>query len=86
MTSQIAIRIPIEQLQELDRAVQAGRIGSRAEGVREALGRLLRDWRERDIARQYREAYRRTPDDSAVGEAGAALLAEAVKAEERKAG
>jgi len=86
MSLQIAIRIPDEQLQELDRAVDEGEFKSRAEGVREALRRLLSDWRERDIARQYREAYARRPDDSAIGETGAALLAEAVEAEEGGSG
>ncbi|MBW8060671.1 MAG: ribbon-helix-helix protein, CopG family [Solirubrobacterales bacterium] len=82
MTLQIAVRIPDDQLQELDNAVQAGEFESRAEGVRQALRRLLSDLREREIAREYRQAYARQPDDPAVGEAGVELLAEAVRREE----
>ena len=50
--------------------------------MRQALTRLLRDLREEKIAREYRDAYARHPDDPAVGEAGAKLLAEAFRREE----
>ncbi|HEV7482048.1 MAG TPA: ribbon-helix-helix domain-containing protein [Solirubrobacterales bacterium] len=82
MTQQIAIRIPDAQLQALDDAVEAGSFESRADGVRQALARLLSELREEKIAREYREAYARHPDDPAVGEAGAKLLAEAFRREE----
>jgi Arc/MetJ-type ribon-helix-helix transcriptional regulator len=82
MAQQIAVRIPDEQLQALDHAVERGAFESRADGVRQALGRLLGELRELEIAREYREAYGRQPDDPAVGEAGAELLAEAVRREE----
>ena len=82
MTQQIAIRIPSDQLQALDEAVEAGAFESRADGVRQALALLLSELREEKIAREYREAYARQPDDPAVGEAGAKLLAEAFKREE----
>lgn len=82
MPQQIAIRIPDDQLRELDSAVQEGEFESRADCVRQALQRLLSELREREIAREYREAYARQPDDPAVGEAGAELLAEAVGREE----
>jgi Arc/MetJ-type ribon-helix-helix transcriptional regulator len=85
MAQQIAIRIPDEHLQALDQAVAAGTFESRAHGVREALWRLLAELREQEIARQYREAYTRQPDDPAIGEAGAKLLAEAFRQEEEKA-
>ena len=82
MTQQIAIRIPDDQLQALDDAVKAGAFESRADGVRQALARLLSELREEKIAREYREAYARQPDDPAIGEAGAKLLAEALRREE----
>ncbi len=82
MAPQIAVRIPKDQLEALDRAVEAGAFESRAHGVREALKRLLAALREERIAREYREAYTRHPDDSALGEAGAELLAEAFRREE----
>ena len=82
MTQQIAIRIPDDQLRALDDAVKAGSFESRADVVRQALARLLGELREEKIAREYREAYARHPDDPAVGEAGAKLLAEAFRREE----
>jgi Arc/MetJ-type ribon-helix-helix transcriptional regulator len=86
MTQQIAIRIPEDQLQALDRAVEAGAFDSRADAVRRALTRLLGELREQEITREYREAYARHPQDPAIGEAGAKLLAEAFEREERGSG
>jgi Arc/MetJ-type ribon-helix-helix transcriptional regulator len=82
MASQIAVRIPDDQLRSLDSAVKAGNFESRADGVRQALTLLLGELREQEIAREYREAYTRHPQDPAIGEAGAKLLAEAFKREE----
>lgn len=84
MSHQIAIRIPDDQLEALDRAVEDGAFESRADAVRQALKRLLTDRREQRIAREYREAYARHPDDPAVGEAGARLLAEAFRREQEQ--
>jgi hypothetical protein len=50
--------------------------------MRRALGGLLAELREREIAREYREAYASHPVDPAVGTAGAKLLADALKREE----
>lgn len=82
MTQQIAVRIPEDQLQALDDAVEAGAFESRADGVRRALARLLRDLREEQIGREYREAYARHPEDPAIGRMGIKLLAEAVRRDE----
>jgi Arc/MetJ-type ribon-helix-helix transcriptional regulator len=82
MSQQIAIRIPDDQLQALDKAIEARHFESRADGVRQALKQLLDDLREQEIALEYRRAYERYPLDPAIGEAGAELLAEAVRREE----
>lgn len=82
MAQQIAIRIPDAQLQALDDAVKAGAFESRADGVRQALTHMLGELREQEIAREYREAYARHPDDPAIGQMGAKLLAEAFRREE----
>ncbi len=82
MTLQIAIRIPDDQLRELDEAVKRGQFKSRADGMRRALGDLLAELREREVAHEYREAYARRPVEPAVGKAGAMLLADALKREE----
>jgi len=82
MTQQIAVRIPDDQLKALDDAVEAGVFESRADGVRRALALLLRDLREKQIGREYREAYARHPEDPAIGRMGIKLLAEAVRRDE----
>ncbi len=82
MTQQIAVRIPEDQLKALDDAVGAGVFASRADGVRRALALLLRDLREEQIGREYREAYARHPEDPAIGRMGIKLLAEAFRRDE----
>lgn len=82
IAQQIAIRIPDDQLRELDSAVKEGEFESRADCVRQALQRLLSDLREREIAREYREAYTRHPDDPEIGRVGAKLLADFYRREE----
>ena len=79
MAVQIAVRIPETALSAVDAAVAAGRFDSRAAAVREGLERLLDDERERAIGESYRRAYSDQPQDESLGEAGAALLAEAVR-------
>lgn len=86
MTPQIAIRIPDDQLRELDDAVKRGELKNRADGMRRALSGLLAELREREIAREYREAYTRYPDDPEVGRVGAKLLADAFRREESGSG
>jgi Arc/MetJ-type ribon-helix-helix transcriptional regulator len=82
MSIQIAIRIPDHQLKELDAAVETGKFESRADAVRRALTGMLAELREREIAREYREAYTRHPQDPKIGEAGAILAAELYRREE----
>lgn len=82
MSRQIAVRIPDEQLKELDEAVDRGEFANRADAVRRALTGLLAELREREIAREYRDAYTRHPQDPKIGEAGAILAAEFYKREE----
>jgi Arc/MetJ-type ribon-helix-helix transcriptional regulator len=82
MTRQIAIRIPDQQLEQLDKAVERGEFGSRSEAMRHALSGLLAELRERGIAREYREAYGRQPQGPEIGRAGAKLLADFYEREE----
>lgn len=86
MSIQIAVRIPDGRLAAIDEAVRAGRFESRAAAIREALDRLLADEREREIAEQYRRAYSRHPGEGRLGDAGAALMAEAIEDLERPGG
>lgn len=78
MATQVAIRIPDAALAAVDEAVRDGRFESRAAAVREALERLLDSERERAIAASYRRAYAEHPEEEALGEAGATLMAESV--------
>lgn len=82
MSKQIAVRIPDEQLKELDETVDRGEFANRADAVRRALTGLLAELREREIAREYRDAYTRHPQDPKIGETGAILAAEFYKHEE----
>lgn len=82
MAFQIAIRIPDDELRELDEAVKRGQFKSRADGMRRALGDLLAALREREVAREYREAYTRQPQDPKIGRVGAKLLSDFFEREE----
>jgi len=62
MTSQIAVRIPTELLDDIDRFVQGGRFTSRAEVVRIALERMLDELRNASIDAAIEAGYRRVPD------------------------
>ncbi|HEY7692576.1 MAG TPA: ribbon-helix-helix domain-containing protein [Gaiellaceae bacterium] len=85
MSQQIAIRLPEEDLSRLDRAIARGRFPNRAAALRQALERLLRDEREREIEEAYRRGYGEQPQEEWPGEVGLAALAELVAAEEKDA-
>jgi Arc/MetJ-type ribon-helix-helix transcriptional regulator len=84
MAIQIAVRIPDRDVAAMDKAIRAGRYESRAAAVREALGRLLADEREKEIAEQYRRAYSEVPEEDWIGEMGRTLMAESVNRLERR--
>lgn len=86
MAIQIAVRIPEGDLATIDDAITAGRFESRAAAVREALGRLLAEEHEREIAEDYRRAYAKHPEDETLGEAGLTLMAESIADLERDSG
>jgi hypothetical protein len=50
--------------------------------MRRALGDLLAELREQEIAREYREAYTRQPQNPEIGRVGAKLLADFHEREE----
>ena len=81
MSQQIAIRLPDADLDRLDEMIAGGGYASRAAAVRAAIEMLLREQREREIAEEYRRAYREHPQEPWVGEAGLALGAEAIRQE-----
>ena len=75
MTQQLAIRIPTDQLEQLDALIERGLFANRTEALRAALARLLVDARDEAIADSYRRGYERHPQEEWVGKAGADLLA-----------
>jgi Arc/MetJ-type ribon-helix-helix transcriptional regulator len=81
MTVQIAVRIPTEQAEELDRLVDAGAFGSRTAAIRAAIARLIADERERAIGEAYRKGYAAFPQEDWIGEVGLALMSARVQAE-----
>ncbi|MBA2643581.1 MAG: ribbon-helix-helix protein, CopG family [Actinobacteria bacterium] len=83
MTVQIPVRIPERDAELLDEAVARGRFASRSEALREGLALLLREEREREIEEAYRRGYEKVPQEDWIGEAGLALFAAWVEAEEQ---
>jgi len=77
--SQIAIRLPEEDLKALDAAIASGRYENRATALRQGLRGLLRREYEDDIARAYERAYAVHPQEDSIGEAGAILMTENVR-------
>jgi Arc/MetJ-type ribon-helix-helix transcriptional regulator len=77
MTIQIAVRLPDELVNELDRMVEGGRFGSRTDAVRIALERLVDETREVELDEAIVAGYLRVPDDgefTAMAEAAARAM------------
>jgi len=84
MSRQIAVRLDDDQLAALDAEVASGKFESRAEAVRAAIDRMLREEREREIAEAYRRGYGRQPQEEWVGQAGLELLEDFHRREQSK--
>ena len=69
----------------MDDAIARGSFPNRAAALREALERLLRQERERDIVEAYRRCYGEQPQEDWIGEAGLAAFTALVAAEEKDA-
>ena len=82
MTIQIPVRIPDEDLAELDAAIARGSFPNRSAALRAALDLLLREERERAIDDAYRRGYGAHPQEEWIGDDGLALFEALVKAEE----
>ncbi|HVN62116.1 MAG TPA: ribbon-helix-helix domain-containing protein [Gaiellaceae bacterium] len=82
MTVQIPIRIPDEDLAELDAAIARGSFPNRSAALRAGLDLLLREERERAIDEAYRRGYGAHPQEDWVGQDGLALFEALVRAEE----
>lgn len=60
-TTQIAIRVPDDLLEEVDRMIESGALESRADAVRRGLEHLVASARRQRIDRAIVEGYRREP-------------------------
>jgi Arc/MetJ-type ribon-helix-helix transcriptional regulator len=63
MTVQIAVRLPPELVEGIDRLVERGRFANRTDAVRVALERLVVGAREAELDAAIVAAYRAAPDD-----------------------
>lgn len=61
MSTQLAIRIPEDLLEDLDWVVQRLKYESRTEAMRDALVRLIDHERRRQVGEEIAEGYRRIP-------------------------
>ena len=62
MTKQIAVKLPDELLQELDRLIEGGAFRSRSQAVRSGLEAAVGAQRRQELADRYRDAIARTPE------------------------
>lgn len=79
MTAQLAIRLPDEVVESMDRLVDRRRFANRTEIVRVAVERLLAEVRERELDEAIVAGYRRVPDttpDAWIDAATRELVAE----------
>jgi Arc/MetJ-type ribon-helix-helix transcriptional regulator len=75
MTIQIAVRLPDDLVDGVDRMVRRGRFENRTEAVRMALERLVAQDREAQLDEAIVAGYRAQPDDEPDAWAAAALRA-----------
>jgi len=70
MTTQIAVKLSAELVDELDRLVEEGAFDSRSQAVRRGLEALVTAHRGGELDRRYREAFSRLPEtDEEMAEA-----------------
>ena len=79
MTTQVAVRLPVDLVKAIDQLVEAGEFTSRSDAVRTALEHLLVEAREAEIDRAILAGYHRipdSPDDPWVDAATRAMVAD----------
>lgn len=62
MTTQIAIKVPDELLDKVDRLVEQGAFESRSQAVRSGLESVVVERRRQEIDQRYRDAFARIPE------------------------
>jgi len=81
MTFQVPVRLTERDVAELDALIERGRFANRSDALREALARLLREEREREIDEAYRRGYGEHPQEEWIGKLGLELAAAFHRAE-----
>lgn len=75
MTKQIAVKLPDDLVDELDRLVQGGTFDSRSQAIRTGIEALLARQRRQEIDQQFREGAARLPEtDEEIDEATALAI------------
>lgn len=64
MTTQIAIKLPEELVEAVDRLVEEGRFESRSDAVRTGIGLVVREADRRRIDQAFAEGFRRAPESA----------------------
>jgi Arc/MetJ-type ribon-helix-helix transcriptional regulator len=62
MTIQIAVKLPDDLVEELDRLVERGAFGSRSQAIRTGLETMVAARRREEVDRRYRDAITRVPE------------------------
>jgi Arc/MetJ-type ribon-helix-helix transcriptional regulator len=76
MTKQIAVKLPDDLVDEIDRLVDGGTFSNRSQAIRTGLEAMVAGQRRQEIDRQYRAALTRLPETSdEIDEATALAIA-----------
>jgi Arc/MetJ-type ribon-helix-helix transcriptional regulator len=62
MTTQIAVKLPDELVDELDRLVKDGAFGSRSQAVRSGLETMVAARRRQELDQRYHDAFAQVPE------------------------
>lgn len=82
---ELSVLLSDEQAERLERAVGQGRFETPEAAIEAGLAMVLERSSGASIGEAYRRAYTERPQDSQLGEAGAHLMAEIVRADEQGA-
>lgn len=85
MPRELSVLLSDEQAERLERAVGQGRFETPDAAIQAGLAIVLERSSHASVAEAYRRAYTEHPQDSQLGEAGAHLMANIVRADEQGA-
>lgn len=62
VTKQVAVKLPDELLDDIDRLVERGAFGSRSQAIRSGLEAVVASRRRQEADQRYRDAFARLPE------------------------